>query len=1105
MSRLTVAIIAAFIVTVNVGHAAPPREQRYQLSIEQGPLASVLAQLARQTGLHIGAEITVNHSRASRFAPFVGYATADDAMRALLKGTDLWYAWRTEDTIRVFHVSAQRVEWSSPVSTAKEASQLIRRLAGVHYETGKCGDLLVGPFNSGEPMTAEAFWVELIRQHCTVIPKRTSDIAPSSVERLTEAGEAEHSFSVPEIPRLLALQRISEQAGVVVDYLSADAREEQAPVGPISGSMTLNEALKLATRNSVLRIRWAADDIVSVEPAYTLDLYADMGTCRCNFGLPEMQPVASRDITVEGKRLPPISPYAHAPVMEFDRAFIDAVGASTIPELLDYLAQQSFSRSRGHYSNGAQYFEGRGYGAQYSLVLIDGHRAYGSAGDPLTNAFDLNAVPLAAVERLEVALEQPSLQYGTDAIGGTVNIVLKRQINRPTATLSLGTARGGADSERATLSADTLWRKTKAGFVFEHLARDDLLGSRRERWRNQNYTRYRGGQDYRLPYGVPPNVRAISGNLPGLDTSFAAFDRTAGGFTLRPNGTNSQSALAYAAIEPEQERSSLYGFAHTELGSAELGVDVLVGRQHASLQLFPEGVESFRWGAHHPQNFFAADVLLATLLIGLPPRKQQAESTLARLTVDLKGTVYGWEYSAFMTAHKDRSITGLSNFVNPSVLADSLITSDPSAALNVLSDRPGEGHLPAGLLLPRQVNHFETQAMQYGVNLSGRPVQWETGSVITTVGLAHRLESVRFDAQVGQLDRSITSLFSQLRAPITCKQCTSLLRQWELGLGARRDFHNDVRDVTTWQSSLAWEPTPRAQFRAAYSTLFRPPSLYELYLPRMSLPYEVFDPQRNEVSEITWVSGGNSSLHLTEAKSLNVGLSLRTNHGLKASLNYWDTRMRGRVASVLSSDLINARDDVAHRVLRDHTTATAHTPGRLLMLDTTRANFGALNARGFDVSMECAIDTVIGRVTPGIDVTRIVDFQYRDLPSASASMAERAGIASLYGTIPSLRAVASLAIDWGTLSATTFARHHSSYQDYSIITGALTGHRIRDQTLLDLRIAKDIGSHLTLSVGANNVLDQQPPFAEAGGWEGFDSSQGDLIGRQAFLEITGSF
>src|SRR5687767_11647116 len=190
-------VTAALFAVLNVSHSAPLREQQFQLSIEGGPLSSVLKQLSRQTGLHIGAEITVNNSRAHTFGPFVGHATADDAMKELLRGTGLWYAWRANDTIRLFHATAQRTNWSSGAVTAKEASESIQGLAGVHYETGMCSNFSVGPFSSDEPMTAEAFWVELIKQHCPVIPKRSSEIEPGSIDRLTAAGAAEHSFALP--------------------------------------------------------------------------------------------------------------------------------------------------------------------------------------------------------------------------------------------------------------------------------------------------------------------------------------------------------------------------------------------------------------------------------------------------------------------------------------------------------------------------------------------------------------------------------------------------------------------------------------------------------------------------------------------------------------------------------------------------------------------------------------------------------------------------------------------------------------------------------------------------------------------------------------------
>jgi outer membrane receptor protein involved in Fe transport len=219
--------------------------------------------------------------------------------------------------------------------------------------------------------------------------------------------------------------------------------------------------------------------------------------------------------------------------------------------------------------------------------------------------------------------------------------------------------------------------------------------------------------------------------------------------------------------------------------------------------------------------------------------------------------------------------------------------------------------------------------------------------------------------------------------------------------------------------------------------------------------------------------------------------------------------MRDRVSAVLVQDLVHAHsgDDVEGRIVRavpSLADSAANRPGRILALDTTRANFGAVRARGFDFSLEGVIETSMIRITPRLDITRTVDFEYRDLPAASTPLLDRAGVASPYGTVPSGRAVASLSVEMGDLRVGMFARYHTSYRDYSPTAGAPTNRRVPGQTLLDLKISRHIGGHLTLSIGANNVLDDQPPFAQVGGWDGFDQSQGDLIGREAYLEITGS-
>src|SRR5688572_5842886 len=108
MNIRTFIIAIVLIATFQVSHSAALREHRFELSIKRSALVSVLDQFSQQTGLHIGMEISAVKSRATLIGPFVGSATADEALNQLLGGTDLWYAWRGTDTIRLFLISAQR-------------------------------------------------------------------------------------------------------------------------------------------------------------------------------------------------------------------------------------------------------------------------------------------------------------------------------------------------------------------------------------------------------------------------------------------------------------------------------------------------------------------------------------------------------------------------------------------------------------------------------------------------------------------------------------------------------------------------------------------------------------------------------------------------------------------------------------------------------------------------------------------------------------------------------------------------------------------------------------------------------------------------------------
>ena len=131
-------------------------------------------------------------------------------------------------------------------------------------------------------------------------------------------------------------------------------------------------------------------------------------------------------------------------VLTVNRADIERSGKSTVSELLQTLAvdnQGSVPTSFGSgFAAGASGISLRGLGSASTLVLLNGRRMapYGLADDGQKVFSDLNVIPTDAVERVEILKDGASAIYGSDAIAGVVNIILRRDFKGTTVRGSLG-------------------------------------------------------------------------------------------------------------------------------------------------------------------------------------------------------------------------------------------------------------------------------------------------------------------------------------------------------------------------------------------------------------------------------------------------------------------------------------------------------------------------------------------------------------------------------------------------------------------------------------------------------------------------------------------
>jgi iron complex outermembrane receptor protein len=148
------------------------------------------------------------------------------------------------------------------------------------------------------------------------------------------------------------------------------------------------------------------------------------------------------------------------PVLILDRAAIDRTGATSVVDLLQKLPTVQGSTGESASVGGGSFgFSGisiHNIGETRTLVLLNGHRLTQFGGQSLTGfgaGVDLNSIPIAAIERVEVLTDGASALYGADAIAGVVNFITKRDSTEGDITVGIShPQQGGAQEKRFSLS-----------------------------------------------------------------------------------------------------------------------------------------------------------------------------------------------------------------------------------------------------------------------------------------------------------------------------------------------------------------------------------------------------------------------------------------------------------------------------------------------------------------------------------------------------------------------------------------------------------------------------------------------------------------------------
>uniref|UniRef100_UPI0035CA735F TonB-dependent receptor domain-containing protein n=1 Tax=uncultured Sphingomonas sp. TaxID=158754 RepID=UPI0035CA735F len=283
---------------------------------------------------------------------------------------------------------------------------------------------------------------------------------------------ASAQYDVPAQDLATTLRRVAQIGRVEILFAPSDVAGLTAPA--IQGELTLSEAIERALAGSGLSANYGPGAVIirGRSSPQRVDAADETG--------------ANRDIVVTGSRIRG-APVA-SPVITLTAESAENAGQHSLGEVVRSLPQSfgggqnpgigiTVPSTSGVNVGGASTINLRGLGSDATLTLLDGHRlSYNGS----RQGIDVSSIPLGAVERIEIVADGASALYGSDAVAGVANIILKRTFDGVETSVRYGSATEGAYSEQQYGAvAGTHWRSGGVVAAYEYASNSRLLSSDR--------------------------------------------------------------------------------------------------------------------------------------------------------------------------------------------------------------------------------------------------------------------------------------------------------------------------------------------------------------------------------------------------------------------------------------------------------------------------------------------------------------------------------------------------------------------------------------------------------------------------------------------------
>ena len=761
---------------------------------------------------------------------------------------------------------------------------------------------------------------------------------------------------------------------------------------------------------------------------------AAIGVATVGLAHAQTAPAKVEKIEVTGSNIKRVDAETASPIQIITQDEIRRSGKQTVTELLRELPINAAGgltelTGSGSFSAGAASASLRGLGSTATLVLLNGRRIapYGLA-DPnfgQSGVVNLNAIPVDVIERIEILKDGASAIYGSEAVAGVINIILRKDYKGGQVGVNAATNNKGLYDTRsvvATVGFGDLAKNRYNAFV-------NFEGYRQDPVRFVEVQDFLNRQQFRDVYLTGVQNSAFSPFLTYISNAAGATAPTAGAACPAANNISSQTFLGVAGtmclydnvsrseIVPKVERTSVFARGTIDVSATtQVYAEGSYVKNSAYFSGFPQAVGQgtgatfnpstgrlnpapTQLAIGHPNNPFARLTATRARMDAVGPQDNEVISETTRGVVGIKTTLGRFDFESGLLFNRneqeainhnairyDRLVQAFGFTVVPNAVGNPTLVANPAGGFYNWA-APNSGTITADSIRINAKDFATSKFTVWDAKISGEVGQMAGGAVGMAAGVEYRKETrvVRPDAEKirGNIfgrgvasvegERTVSTVFGELVMPV--------FKNVEVQAAVRYDRYSDYGSSLTPKLAASWAPLSNLKVRGSFARGFRAPSLTEITRSSTSGFFNgVDDPRRcNRAAGIT-VGCGLSipglivafpGVQPEKAESYTGGVVWEVSTNTNVSVDYFSIARKNEISFLsLNEILLNEGSTnplYANRVVRDPantSTQVPSDPGAILFVSTSFANLGETRVKGIDFDIRHRISLgAHGRLT----------------------------------------------------------------------------------------------------------------------------------------------